>query len=642
MRVVAVSATLPNIGEIASFLDANEAHTFDDSYRPVPLKIHVIGQGYIGGANTNQFRFWSALDRNVPDIIQRFSKKKPALVFCHSKNDTEKLADMLAMENGIGSKSKTSSEMASRTRVSKLQRVLFHGIAYHHAGLEVDDRRLVEKSFIEGKIRVLCATSTLAMGVNLPAHLVLIKGTKAWRGGGLGYQDLEQASLLQMIGRAGRPGFDTSGTAVIMTDNQSKRIFERLASSGLRPAISKLCTKIDEVVNTEISQRVITSTESALDWISGSLFSIQLRNNPSNFGVKDGTSLDEKLFAQCTESIRRLRAIGTLAGGNGPQLFALPASHVMSQHLVESQAMQLFVDTAYDSNQCQILKTLAHIEGLHRPVRRSEKRFLKEAHKSLKYKLDGPPSKVTIQKPFEKAFVLLQVSIGRIHLEDYTLRQEMNSMVDFSSRMLMALEDYSTRGTKNGMVVLESLKLRRSLATNTWNAQEDVLNQLIGIGPSAALSLKFSGISKFEDVLQATDEQLEKAAKRLQPFGSNLRTAVSKILADTLQITARIKYTGESKDPSHVVCELRRRDNVTSLNVTASKNATPQVTYTLLAYTDRPGGCLIYRRNVSSPGCYKAQVPKTFGAVTFHLIASLVGLDGELLCPVRSLLSTTS
>jgi replicative superfamily II helicase len=329
LRIIAVSATLPNISEIAAFLEANEAYTFDESYRPVPLTTHVIGQGKIGEKSTGHFHFWRNLDRNVPEIIRRFSKARPAIVFCHSKADTEKLADLLATAHNIGKRDDGNSGIACRTRISKLQRVLLHGIAYHHAGLEMDDRRLVEKSFSDRRIRVLCAQSTLAMGVNLPVHLVIIKGTKAWRGGGNGYQDLDQASLLQMIGRAGRPGFDTSGTAVIMTDNDSKIIFEKLASSGLLrsavsvlprnpgvlasfqilihvffvsltisavmsgisafkygprssfPQLSQLVNKLVETINTEISQRVITNTEHAINWLTTTLYYIQLARDPA-------------------------------------------------------------------------------------------------------------------------------------------------------------------------------------------------------------------------------------------------------------------------------------------------------------------------------------------------------------------------
>ena len=72
-------------------------------------------------------------------------------------------------------------------------------------------------------MKVLCTTSTLAMGVNLPAHLVVLKGTRRWTaesGETAGYQEYDRSTCLQMIGRAGRPQFDTEGVAVIMTQKQ--------------------------------------------------------------------------------------------------------------------------------------------------------------------------------------------------------------------------------------------------------------------------------------------------------------------------------------------------------------------------------------------------------------------------------------
>lgn len=161
MRMVAVSATLPNIGEIASFLGAHEAYVFDQSYRPVPLTTHVLGMGFVGNSGKGQFQFWQNLDKEVANIVHKFSKKRPSIVFCHSKADTERVADMLA--SNCSEKNKNNHEMASKTRLHKLQRALLAGMAYHHAGLEVDDRKLVEFSFSAGKISVLCATSTLAV-----------------------------------------------------------------------------------------------------------------------------------------------------------------------------------------------------------------------------------------------------------------------------------------------------------------------------------------------------------------------------------------------------------------------------------------------------------------------------------------------
>lgn len=75
-------------------------------------------------------------------------------------------------------------------------------MAFHHAGLDGRDRLAVEKGFLDGQINVICCTSTLAVGVNLPCHLVIIKNTVGWQQEGIKeYADLE---VMQMLGRAGR------------------------------------------------------------------------------------------------------------------------------------------------------------------------------------------------------------------------------------------------------------------------------------------------------------------------------------------------------------------------------------------------------------------------------------------------------
>lgn len=59
----------------------------------------------------------------------------------------------------------------------------------------------METLFEHGFIQVVCTTSTLALGVNLPVYLVVIKGTVQWKGGGKGYEELSDAMLQQMVGR---------------------------------------------------------------------------------------------------------------------------------------------------------------------------------------------------------------------------------------------------------------------------------------------------------------------------------------------------------------------------------------------------------------------------------------------------------
>lgn len=110
--------------------------------------------------------------------------------------------------------------VASSLSDSNLRQYVSHGIGVHHAGMSPDDRRAIENHFRNGGLPLLITTSTLAMGVNLPAHLVIVKSTKHYSNGE--YQDYPESMILQMIGRAGRPQFDTHATAVILTTAADK------------------------------------------------------------------------------------------------------------------------------------------------------------------------------------------------------------------------------------------------------------------------------------------------------------------------------------------------------------------------------------------------------------------------------------
>lgn len=86
------------------------------------------------------------------------------------------------------------------------------GVGVHTAGLEPNERSIIEKLFLQGDLMALCTTSTLAQGINLPAHLVIIKGTQTYEKGS-GYVEYPTSSIIQMMGRAGRPQFDKSAKA---------------------------------------------------------------------------------------------------------------------------------------------------------------------------------------------------------------------------------------------------------------------------------------------------------------------------------------------------------------------------------------------------------------------------------------------
>ena len=95
--------------------------------------------------------------------------------------------------------------------------MLAFGIWIHHAGLSKKDRLLVEDLFAAGYLQVLCSTATLAWGVNLPAHTVILKGTQIYSPEKGKWVELSPQDVLQMMGRAGRPQYDTVGEGIIIT-----------------------------------------------------------------------------------------------------------------------------------------------------------------------------------------------------------------------------------------------------------------------------------------------------------------------------------------------------------------------------------------------------------------------------------------
>uniref|UniRef100_A0A336N1Z5 CSON008546 protein n=1 Tax=Culicoides sonorensis TaxID=179676 RepID=A0A336N1Z5_CULSO len=225
-RFIAVSATIPNIDDLATWLghgypDSIKYFAISDEMRPIKLKKIVLG--YERHKDKGYFKFDLNLNYQLTNVINKYADNKPTLIFCTTRRGVELAANVL-IENLLiqlsPSQENAIHEISSQLSDLKLRNALSKGIAFHHAGLTVHDRHIIENGFRRGEIPVLLCTSSLAMGINLPAHLVIIKSTSTNFSGIV--EDISENTLMQMIGRAGRPQFDVSGVAVIMTQQDKK------------------------------------------------------------------------------------------------------------------------------------------------------------------------------------------------------------------------------------------------------------------------------------------------------------------------------------------------------------------------------------------------------------------------------------
>lgn len=168
-----------------------------------------------------------------------------------------------------------------------------HKVAYHHAGLSQSDREAVEELFRQNQINVLCSTSTLAVGVNLPAHLVIIKSTLQYTSE-TGYTEYSELDVRQMIGRAGRAGYDRQGTAVILTSSQTEHLYKTI-SEGKLEIDSQLLDSFVEFLITDIANGNVKSFSKAMEWLSFTFLYTRMRQNPAKYSLKPSEPIDPQI-----------------------------------------------------------------------------------------------------------------------------------------------------------------------------------------------------------------------------------------------------------------------------------------------------------------------------------------------------------
>ncbi|KAE9467177.1 hypothetical protein C3L33_00911, partial [Rhododendron williamsianum] len=294
IRIVGLSATLPNYLEVAQFLRVNPdagLFFFDSSYRPVPL-----AQQYIGISEHN-FQARTNLLNEIcyNKVVDSLRHGHQAMVFVHSRKDTGKTADKLVelaqkndelelFMNDTHPQFELIKREVLKSRNKQVVQLFEHGIGVHHAGMLRADRGLTERLFSGGLLKVLVCTATLAWGVNLPAHTVVIKGTQLYDAKAGGWRDLGMLDVMQIFGRAGRPQFDKSGEGIIITTHEKLAYYLRLLTSQL-PIESQFISSLRDNLNAEVVLGTVTNVKEACAWLGYTYLFIRMKMNPLAYGI---------------------------------------------------------------------------------------------------------------------------------------------------------------------------------------------------------------------------------------------------------------------------------------------------------------------------------------------------------------------
>ncbi|KAK9814715.1 hypothetical protein WJX72_010327 [[Myrmecia] bisecta] len=536
IRFVGLSTALANAVDLADWLGIKPQGLFNfkPSVRPVPLECHI--QGYPGKFYCPRM---ATMNKPAYAAIQTHSPLKPVLVFVSSRRQTRLTAlDLIAYAAAderprqfVHMPEDELDHTLAAIQDANLRHSLQFGIGLHHAGLGESDRSTVEALYVGGKIQVLVATSTLAWGVNTPAHLVIIKGTEYFDAPSKRYVDFPITDVLQMMGRAGRPQYDRHGVAVIMVAEPKKSFYKKFLYEPF-PVESSLRDQIADHFNAEIVAGTIGSAQDAVDYFTWTFFFRRLLQNPSYYDLPATSAADVNLYL--SDLVEHTFAVLQDAGCmtvDEDRCEALTMGRIASYYYLRHESMAVFARRLAPGLDTRallpVLCAVAEYDEL--PVRHNEDKLNATLASQVRWRVDPR----TVDDPHTKANLLLQAHMARLDapISDYIT--DTKSVLDQSLRILQAMTDIAADA---GWLdtALSTMALVQGLMQGCWADQSPFL-QLPHMtrDAAAALGARYASLA---DLLNALRSRSSEARQALgQALGGDARA-----VADCIKVCERL------------------------------------------------------------------------------------------------------
>ncbi|KAF2662907.1 Sec63-domain-containing protein [Lophiostoma macrostomum CBS 122681] len=451
VRLVGLSATLPNYRDVASFLRVDPEKGlfhFDGTFRPCPLK-----QEFIGVTDKKAIKQLKTMnDVCYTKVLEQVGQNRnQMLIFVHSRKETAKTAKYIrdkAMEmETIGQilRSDAASreilrEESDNVQNADLKDLMPYGFGIHHAGMSRADRTSVEDLFADGAIQVLVCTATLAWGVNLPAHTVIIKGTQVYSPEKGSWVELSPQDVLQMLGRAGRPQYDTYGEGIIITTQAEIQYYLSLLNQQL-PIESQFVSCLADNLNAEIVLGNVRTRDEGVDWLGYTYLFVRMLRSPGLYSVGADYAEDEALEQKRVDLIHA--AAHVLERGNlikydkkSGNLLPTELGRIASHYYITHNSMSTYNQHIQPGiSAIELFRVFALSEEFkYIPVRQDEKLELAKLLQKVPI-----PVKEGIEEPQAKINVLLQAYISRLRLDGLALMADLVYVTQSAGRIIRAI-----------------------------------------------------------------------------------------------------------------------------------------------------------------------------------------------------------
>ncbi len=293
-QIIALSATIGNSDELAEWLGAKLVIS---DFRSVKLMKGIVSDGiahyYDEGKETKVSLSGSSQIPEIRVLQDTLKMKKQMLAFYSTKRNAEAGAVKLSQntERALSQEEKSKLDKIGGNILNvlekptaqciKLSDLVKKGIAFHHSGLLNAQRNYIENAFKDNLIKAICATTTLGLGVNLPAHTVLVRDIS--RHNGINSERLGANEIMQLFGRAGRPRYDTEGRALLTAPSHYSvdELYNRYIKAGPEPIDSGLgvAPVLRMHVLSFIAEGFLGNEREIMEFLSKTFYGYQYGNN---------------------------------------------------------------------------------------------------------------------------------------------------------------------------------------------------------------------------------------------------------------------------------------------------------------------------------------------------------------------------
>ncbi|WP_336001176.1 ATP-dependent DNA helicase [Halorientalis halophila] len=347
LQTVALSATIGNADELADWLDAE---LVDSDWRPIELQkgVHYGQALHLEDGSQQRLEVRNGESETAAIVRDTLADDGSTLVFVNSRRNAEAAARRLASTTSDFLDQEERERLAeiaaeirdvSDTETSDdLADAVAKGAAFHHAGCSNDHRALVEEAFRDRLLKVVCATPTLAAGVNTPSRRVVVRDWRRYDGSAGGMAPLSVLEVHQMMGRAGRPGLDPYGEAVLLANSHDEldELFERYVWADPEPVRSKLAAQ--PALRTHLLATVASGFASSRD---GLLAFLERTLHASQ-------NADRSELERVTDAMLDYLEVNGFLERDGDQLQATGLGHTVSRLYLDPMSAAEIVDGLRD------------------------------------------------------------------------------------------------------------------------------------------------------------------------------------------------------------------------------------------------------------------------------------------------------